>query len=72
MKHRKKEQLIETAVMLYQEVYRYAFARVKEKATAQEIAQNVMETVIRKIEGLEKEGIGRQVCFQYCIPTRII
>lgn len=52
--------MIETAVMLYQEVYRYAFARVKEKATAQEIAQNVMETVIRKIEGLEKEEALKQ------------
>lgn len=52
--------MIETAVMLYQEVYRYAFARVKEKAAAQEIAQNVMETVIRKIEGLEKEEALKQ------------
>lgn len=52
--------MIETAVMLYQEVYRYAFARVKEKEAAQEIAQNVMEAVIRKIERLEKEEALKQ------------
>ena len=60
MKQKRKEELIHKSTLLYQEVYQYAFSRVKERDAAQDIAQSVMETVIRKMDTLEKEAALKQ------------
>ncbi|MCB6993893.1 RNA polymerase sigma factor [bacterium 210820-DFI.6.37] len=48
MMSQEKDRLEEEAISLYSSVYQYALAKVKERDVAQEIAQTVMEVVIRK------------------------
>ena len=48
MVNQKKDWLEEKAILLYGQIYQYALAKVKEVEIAEEIAQTVMEVVIRK------------------------
>ena len=48
MMNQKKDWLEEKAILLYGQIYQYALAKVKEVEIAEEIAQTVMEVVIRK------------------------
>ena len=48
MKRSKRQKRIQAAVNLYDEIYRHAFSRVKDEEASREIAQNVIETVLKK------------------------
>lgn len=52
----KKDWLEEESILLYESIYQYALAKVKEREVAQEIAQTVMEVVIRKRNTLKHPG----------------
>lgn len=55
MKQSKKDELIQKSTDLYNTVYLFALSRVKNREAAQDIAQTVMETVIRKLDTLKDE-----------------
>ena len=55
MMNQDKDRLEEEAISLYSSVYQYALAKVKEREVAQEIAQTVMEVVIRKRHTLKRQ-----------------
>lgn len=48
MKRSKRQKRIQAAVNLYDEIYLHAFSRVKDEEASREIAQNVIETVLKK------------------------
>lgn len=50
-----KDWLEEESRLLYKTIYQYALAKVKEREAAQDIAQTVMEMVIRKRHTLKHE-----------------
>ena len=60
MKYSKEETLIQQSILLYDEVYRFAFSRVKECEAAKDIAQTVMETVMTKIDTVKNEAALKQ------------
>lgn len=60
MKRSKKEILMQKATLLYDEVYRFAFSRVKDRDAAQDIAQTVMETAMIKIDAIRDETALKQ------------
>ena len=60
MKRSKRQKRIQAAVNLYDEIYRHAFSRVKDEEASREIAQNVIETVLKKIDDLKKEEALKQ------------
>ena len=56
MKQRKQDKLIQKSTDLYNTVYRFALSRVKNREAAQDIAQTVMETVIKRLDTLKDES----------------
>lgn len=60
MKRSKRQKRIQAAVNLYNEIYLHAFSRVKDEEASREIAQNVIETVLKKIDDLKKEEALKQ------------
>ncbi len=60
MKRSKRQKRIQAAVNLYDEIYLHAFSRVKDEEASREIAQKVMETVLKKIDDLKKEEALKQ------------
>lgn len=56
MKQRKQNELIQKSTDLYNTVYRFALSRVKNREAAQDIAQTVMETVIKRLDTLKDES----------------
>lgn len=61
MKHKEtREQLTETAVRLYDEIIKFAYARTKDEEAARDIAQNLMEIAISKMDTLRDRNALKQ------------
>lgn len=52
IKQRNRRKLIEKATLLYKEVYKVSFFKIKDAQVAQDIAQDVLEIAIHKIDTL--------------------
>ncbi|MCI8485446.1 MAG: RNA polymerase sigma factor [Lachnospiraceae bacterium] len=61
MKHKEsKAQLTKIAVLLYDEVMKFAYAQTKDREAACDIAQNVMEIAISRIDTLRNRNTMKQ------------